>query len=516
MKSMKYLKYSVMVAGLALFAGCSKDNKAPGGITEPLQPEQSAIYPKPTPAKSSSETGYTGWVGDVMPYYFNDQFQIFFLHDAIDQVKQTSKGQHPIHRFTTKDLLTFNYEGEAVAYGTADRQDQLLGTGSVVKMNSTYYCYYTGHNSNAAWTATNPREAVMYATSSDLKTWTKKSAFKLTAPVGYSNTDFRDPSVFYNEEFNEYWMMVSTQKAGKAVLLVFTTKDLAADDWAIRGTLPVNNSNYLMMECAEIFKAGGKYYLLFAEDWSNSPGTRYRVANSTAGPWEMPAGGNDMFDGHQFYAGRSVSDGVSRYTMGWVHRRNPEANTGTLTWGGNLVTHELYPLSNGDLAVKIPASVANYFNNEADAKVKNVAGGATQTVGNFTLTGTGAVVRFTTTDKTVMVKGNIQLSQLDGSFNIGLNATENNTGSYMIKLEPKNNRIAAYNDALEVTHVPFNFIAGKAYAFKLVMENSVAVLYIDDKVALTNRIYGLTNNLWTIATDGLNVSVNNLKVATHQ
>ncbi len=76
---MKYLKYSVMVAGITLIAGCSKDNKSPGGITEPLQPEQSAIYPKPTPAKSSSETGYTGWVGDVMPYYFNDQFQLFFF-----------------------------------------------------------------------------------------------------------------------------------------------------------------------------------------------------------------------------------------------------------------------------------------------------------------------------------------------------------------------------------------------------------------------------------------------------
>ncbi|QEK53117.1 DUF4975 domain-containing protein [Pedobacter aquae] len=513
---MKKVKLTMILTGIALLTSCAKQKESAPVITNPVVADEVTIFPKPTPAKSSTETGYVGWIGDVMPYYFNNQFEIFFLHDATDQVKQLSKGQHPIHRFTTKDFLKFNYEGEAIAYSTADQQDQLIGTGSIVKHNQLYYCYYTGHNGSVNWISSNPREAVMYATSTDLKTWTKKNTFKLVAPIGYSSFDFRDPSVFYNEEFKEYWMMVSTQKSNKAVILVFTTKDLASDNWAIRGTLPIDNDNYLMMECAEIFKSGSKYYLLFAENWSATPGTRYRVANSTEGPWTMPVAGNDMFDGHQFYAGRSVSNGTQIYTMGWAHRRNPETNTGTLTWGGNLVTHELYTLSNGNLAVKLPASVLNYFNSETDAVVKNKSGNAVHTGTDFMFNGTGSIMRFNALNKTTMIKGSIKLAELNGSLIFGLNAKDDNTGSYTIKIEPQKNRIAGYNNNLEITRVSFKFTANTVYNFKLVMEKSVAILYINDEVALTNRVYNLNNNLWTISAEGINATVRNIKIATHK
>ncbi|RYY31066.1 MAG: DUF4975 domain-containing protein, partial [Sphingobacteriaceae bacterium] len=98
---------------------------------------------------------------------------------------------------------------------------------------------------------------------------------------------------------------------------------------------------------------------------------------------------------------------------------------------------------------------------------------------------------------------------------IGFNTAANNSSTYIVKFEPAANRIAGYNNGVEVTRVPFNFEANKTYAFSVVMDGSVAILYVNDQVALTNRIYSLQSNAWSLSADGLELKVSNLKVAGH-
>ena len=508
---------------LSLAFACSKSSSS--NVQPQPQPEQVfKIYPMPTAATSSSTTGYAGWVGDVMPYYFDGKFHLFFLHDAPDMVKRSSKGQHPIHSFTTTDMLNFNYEGEAIPYGNSATQDYLLGTGGVVKARNTYYFYYTGHNgstawlqnNNPGWTGANNREVIMYATSTDLKTWTKKDGFVLKAPNGFSTNNFRDPYVFYNEEFKEYWMVVSTQQAGKGVLLVYKTNDPASDNWVVRSTLNVEG-NYLMLECADIFKWGNKYYMLFAEDWSSTPGTHYRVASSSAGPWLMPANGNDMFDGYQFYAGRMAANNNNYYTFGWAHRRNPQNDNGTRTWGGNLISHQFTQLSNGILGIKAPNAVLNYFSKSGDLTIKTQDGTVTNSGSNFTIDGSTGTAGYTfaAIEGSAKTSGTINFSNTSGTASIGFNAATTATGTYVIKFEPNANRIAAYNYGTEVTRVPFKFEAGKDYNFNLIVDNSVVVLYVNGEVALTNRIYSAQNNVWSIRANSMKINLGNLKISTH-
>jgi beta-fructofuranosidase len=506
---------------LTLFA-CKKENSTTTSL--PYTDEKFNIYPKPTVAASAGSTNRTGWVGDVMPYYVNNQFELFFLHDATDKAKQSSTGQHDIHKFSSKDLLNFNYDGQAISYGTAATQDQLIGTGSMVKVGDTYYFYYTGHNgtsswlqnNNTAWVGGSNREAVMYATSKDLKAWTKKPGFVLKASDGYAGNDFRDPYVFYNEEFKEYWMLVSTQQGGKGTILVYKSTDPATDNWQIRGPLTVEG-NYLMLECADIVKIGDKYYLFFGEDWSNTPGTHYRVASSTAGPWMKPADGNDMFDGHQFYAGRMASNGTTNYSFGWAHRRTPENDNGTRTWGGNLISHEFVKLSNDKLGVKSPAAIRDYFTKETAAEIKGQAGTVKQTGTQYNLSGGPALAlyKFANLDGTSKIQGGLTFSNLAGTASLGFNTRADNTSSYVIKFEPAAKRIAAYNNGVEVTRVPFNFQAAKNYEFSVIADGSIAVLYVNDEVALTNRIYSMNGNMWSLSAEGMEVSVNNLRVIKH-
>lgn len=516
----RYLSAGALMITL-MAGGCSKDTISQTSMA-PTAETKFNIYPKATTNTATGST--TGWVGDVMPYYVNGQFELFYLHDAPDQVKQSSPGQHAIHKFSSKDLLTFSDDGEAISYGNINTQDYLIGTGSMMKVGDTYYYYYTGFNGSGSWLANNnpgfaganTREAIMYATSKDLKTWTKKSNYILRASSGYSGTDFRDPFVFYNDEFGQYWMLVSTQQGGKAVVLVYTATDPAANNWVIKGPLNVEG-DYLMLECSDILKIGGKYYMLFAEDWSSTPGTHYRVANSTAGPWLKPADGQDMFDGHQFYAGRATTDGSKYYTIGWAHRRSPENDNGTRNWGGNMVSHEFFPIGADKLGVRSPAAVSAYFGKEAEPAISGNAGTVSHTGANYTLSGSTALAlyKFGAADSTGKVSGSFSLSNLTGSASIGLNTGADNSSTYVIKMEPAKNRIAAYNNGQEVTRVPFTFEAGKTYTFSLVMDASMAVLYVNDQVALSNRVYSMPGKPWSLSADMLDLNVTNLKLLKH-
>ena len=506
---------------IALLA-CSKEKGI--GQAEPFKEEAFHIFPKPVISPAASNGQQTGWVGDVMPYFVNGQFEIFFLHDAPDQVKQSSAGQHAIHKFSSKNLLDFSYDGEVIPYGNKNTQDHLIGTGSMVKVGDLNYFYYTGHNNNGSWLQNNnpgwadgnSREAILYATSKDMGSWTKKNGFALKAPDGYSRNDFRDPYVFYNSEFSQYWMLVSTQSAGKGVILVYTSSDPATDQWTLKAPLNVEG-DYLMLECADIFKLEDKYYMLFAEDWSNTPGTHYRVANSTAGPWLKPADGNDMFDGYQFYAGRSASNGRQRFAFGWAHRRNPENDGGTKTWGGNLISHELFKTGTDKLGVKSPESVKAYFTKAIDPVITASSGTVSHAADTHVLTGSSTKAQYTfgSITGTTQIKGNLKLVNLTGAAGIGFNVQPNSSGTYVIKFEPLAKRIAAYNNGVEITRVPFNWEAGKQYAFNLVIDGSVAVLYLNDQVALTNRIYGMQSKSWSLFAENNVLTASSLKTVTH-
>lgn len=504
---------------LITFAACSKDSVQIA--TDTVKKETFNIFPKPEVNQNATNGREEGWVGDVMPYYANGKFEIFFLHDATDLAKYASSGQHAIHKFTSKNVLDFTYNGEMIRYGNNATQDHLIGTGGMVTTGGTSYFYYTGHNgnsnwlsnNNSVWTSTNHREAIMCATSNDLNTWTKKNNFLIQASNDYSNYDFRDPFVFYNDEFAEYWMLVSTKQAGKGVILVYKTTSPATQQWTIRGTLNIEG-DFLMLECSDIFKIDDKYYMLFAEDWSTTPGTHYRIANSTAGPWLKPTDGQDMFDGHQFYAARSATDGTNRYAFAWAHRRNNMSDDGTRTWGGNLITHQIYKQPNNKLGVKSPVAVRAYFNSENNAVTIEQTGSVSQVGDSYTLNGSAAkaFLKFDKLSGSTLIKGTITPSNTSGTAIIGFNTKTDNSSSYLIKIEPSQNRIAAYNNGSEVTRVPFTFQSAKSYNFSIVVDGSVVVLYLNDEIALTNRIYSAQGNHWSVAAENMQLNVNDLKI----
>jgi beta-fructofuranosidase len=266
------------------------------------------------------------------------------------------------------------------------------------------------------------------------------------------------------------------------------------------------------MECADIFKMGNYWYLMFSENWSTAKGTHYKMATSINGPWTRPQ--NDRIDGEYFYAGKTASDGNKRYVFGWNARKTPETDLGNKDWAGNMVIHELTQNSDGTLGTQAPEAVKKIFSKKTTVEVDATLGDVTINNGSYSLSGTTnkAMVTFKPVDKRAKINAEVTLTSTTGM--TGFVFHTNNTGSYYkIVLDATKNTIIGYNSASqEDTRIPFQFKTNTKYDVEMIVEGSIVVLYINGKAALTNRIYGREKNKWGVISEGQNTTITNLRV----
>lgn len=505
---------ALSIAFFSLLSCSQNDDNYVGGSISGGEAAISSIYPVPPSQWMGGTDPYysAGYTGDIMPYFDNGKFHVYFLHDA--QNKPAGKGFHDIHEYETTDLAAFSYKGQMIPFGNTNEPDFAVGTGSVVKVGNLYYFYYTGHNETTPFIQNNARESVLCATSTDLKNWTKVPNFKITAPAGYYDYDFRDPHVFYNEKDSNYNMIVSTQTepGRKAVLLAFTSTDPSKGNWQVKGPIYTTTpeENFLMMECADIFKMGNYWYLLFSENWGNNRGTHYRMASSIDGPWITPE--QDMIDGEYFYAAKTASDGNKRYAFGWTARKIPENDKGNKEWAGNMVIHQLNQNADGTLTFQAPEAVKAIFSKQSILELSEKNGTVTDNNGNFQLDGT-ASVSFKSSGKKTKINAVISLGNTTATAGFKFNVNE--AGDYFkIVLEPVNNRIAAYNSAMQLmSKIPFKTEKGVNYDVEIISDGSICTFYIGGKKVLSNRIYGRDLANWGLISEGQQFTVSNLKVA---
>ena len=501
----KNIHWFCFLCSFALLAACKKDevNYNKEDLTNPV-----SFFPAP-PSEWISFNGNTyyssGYVADAMPYFEGDSFHVFYLHDG-----DGNGGYHPIHEFTTADLVHYDYKGKMIAYGADADQDRALGTGSVVKAGNTYYFYYTGHN-DLHWNTGEPVEGVMYATSTDLKNWTKKTGFVIYPSTGYGPNDFRDPYVVYNDATSEYWMLVATKNNNQPVIALYTTTDPATDNWTLKDPLYTTDNNaYGVMECPDLFKMGNNWYLIFSENGVNRT-THYRMATSANGPWTTPA--VDVLDGAFFYAGKTASNGTNRYLFGWTYRKDGATDYGGNIFGGNLVTHQLIQNADGTLSTKTPDAISSLFTknislNQDSTHTSSVTGNS-YTLQDGGFTGFDLISgqkKITTTLKSLQTNG-------DAGFVFGY-ARPGNSDYYKLRLKNgmaytlKVQGTSEYIDA----QVPFSFTPGSNVNVEIVINNSVLVVTIDGKTTLTSRSYWLPNAKWGIYAAGGSVTFNDLKL----
>ena len=279
------------------------------------------------------------WVGDIMPYGKDGSFYVYHQRDT----RNPGPFGEPFGwaLATTKDFVTYKDYGESLKRGTDEEADQFIYAGSVFEAQGCFHAFYTGYNREFL-KAGKTSQTLLHATSQDGINWEKsKEALEIPPQSGYDRRNWRDPFVLWDEERQEYLLILGARKGEDkrkqtGRLVSFTSKNL--EKWKFQGDF-WSPGIFTMFEMPEIFKMGDWWYLVFSE-YSDGNKIHYRKSKSLYGPWIAPK--DDSFDGRAYYAGRTAFDGKRRVLFGWVPTRDGDDDKNSYLWGGTFVPHEVF------------------------------------------------------------------------------------------------------------------------------------------------------------------------------
>lgn len=427
------------------------------------------------------------WFGDCMPFGHNGEFYLYHQRDTRDPAPLENGQPFGWALATTSDFVTYKDFGESLKKGAYEAQDQYIYAGSVFEAEGEFHAFYTGFNREYAAQG-KASQVLMHATSKNLIDWEKTEDKLLFTPQpGYDKDDWRDPFVLWNEEKQEYLLILGARKIdGRKILngctVHFTSKNLK--DWEFQGDFWAPDI-YSMHEMPDLFKIGDWWYLVISE-YSDKNKIVYRRSKSLNGPWLAPV--DDAFDGRAYYAGRTHMVNGQRILFGWVPTKENDDDLGNFQWGGTFVAHEVFQREDGTLGVKMPDTVWNAFNDRipvknpitkletVDTKLEVELDSDLGDLFSFE-----ADVIFTEGTRSFALK--VYEDEATGeAYEFKFNIGENN---YVFDKTPNMPWFQCMNKGLDR---PIQLNAGENYNIRLIVDDTIATLYVNG-VALNTRMY---------------------------
>lgn len=475
---------------LGMLAGCGTNPPATDGTTTENTETEPMIQPYQAVPNQLFPTSHDAWVGDVMPMSDGEELKLYYLYDT----DHNGPLYHPIWLFTTDNLYEYHDKGLAVNYGPdLDAPDSAIGTGCVIQdKEGKYHCFYTGHNDTAPSKGMD-KECVMHAVSDDGLSWKKIPQDTFYAPDHYSSDDFRDPQVLWNEEEGCWWLIIAArdEKLG-GIVARYRSDDLTT--WTLMDPLFAPKKQH-MLECPDLFKMGDKYYLFYSWDCV----TYYAVSDHIGGPFVQAADPVLASTGFSYYAAKTAELNGTRYLCGWIGRKFEPTDTGTYSWAGTMMNHELVLKADGTLGVREPHTFSEYFTQEKPITAVDTSGTAETTGNGFKVSSpdkkTVSLVNFGQREPVFMLETDVTFTE-EGflGFCFGKDREYNKYTGVVVDakydaLHYEGSVLArmAYVDPLVKTD--YRLDPGKTYHLKLVMENEIATLYVDDAKVLCIRVY---------------------------
>lgn len=431
------------------------------------------------------------YVGDCMPYYEDGVYYIYYLKEGGDSFR------HSIYLATTTDFITYTeYDDPILVSSEEEMQDEWIGTGSVVKVEDTYYLFYTGHTDSGNFEY---GETIMLAKGDSLTSFEKVPDWEIIPDASLNQKrDFRDPQGYYDEETGMITFTITASQDGVARILKYTvSKDLSEITYdGIIFTDPIGKVYNL--ECSDTFRMGDTYYLTYS---AQDDTLWYAASEEPYGPYSDPI----RMDGPLFYAAKHVESEDGVYMAGWARRSQSESNTTSVSeWAGNLLVQQVKQLEDGSLVLEAVDAIAGQYQNSLDTTSTEISLTAEEEkvyeeIGNI--------------PERFMVKGSFTYEG-SGSFGLAFDFKDDESNYKLIAIDPENQKISlqfkggkrviAENDlALNV---------GETYDFTYIQENSVGVFYINDVTALTVRLYRVTEKPVRVYAEQNQVTFSNLEI----
>lgn len=433
---------------------------------------------------------------DVIPFYENGEFKLFYLRDYRD-ISVHGEGC-PWCLLTSSDLVHFHDHGPVLLRGGKEEQDLYVFTGCCIRAGEEYMIFYTGHNPHLREKGL-PEQKILRATSRDLLHWEKDRDFVFAAPDWLEMHDFRDPFVFYDEERKEYCMLIAGRlkngdpSSARGVTLLACSPDLT--HWEVEKEPFYAPHAYFTHECPDLFRIGDWWYLVFSE-FTDRIVTTYRMSRSPFGPWVSPK--INSFDGHAFYAAKSASDGKRRILFGWNCIKQDERDDAPWQWGGTIIPHEIVQQPDGTLAVKCPQEVAAQYPDRLPVAAGRTMGSVSYQGGKYLLGGDGkSLCMLGAMPENGKIELSFTASDDCGDFGLLLRADAGVDAYYAVRFEPRFNRLAMdiqpRADNTRHTQVDVErwcpVVPGEKNKLLILFEGSVLEVYVNDKVAMSARMF---------------------------
>lgn len=437
--------------------------------------------------------------GDAIPFFHGGRYHLYYLEAPAGKLDQPERGRTPWRHVVSDDLIHWEDLGIVLPLGTRDEADpDGIWTGSVIEKDGIIHIFYTGGN--------RPRETpqtICHATSSDGITFTKDEANPLFGPDTnwFEPRDWRDPFVFWREDRQEYWMLLSGRvhngaPGRRGVVVLCTSPDL--ETWTTHREPFYAPGNTWCMECPEVFELGGKWRMIFSR-FSEQAATIYREADSLESPWRTPA--HPALDGPRWYAAKSLTDDQGRrIAFGWVHDRRGFADDGEWLWGGDMcLPREIYAGEGDRLFVRLPQEIEDWLDDERPLPLVqnagNWAGNRATALGGYAAAAISlpplslALCRLTL---------DIAVEDLRGGVGVTLYSGPDQTDGLALFIDVGTGRVtlgdvvaAKEADRAPEPHVT-NWIAPRTsgnYRIDLYFRGDTIEIFIDRQVALTHRTY---------------------------
>lgn len=445
------------------------------------------------------------WVGDLIPYWENGTYYAFYLHDPRIRDKEYAE-ETTWHLVTTKDFVHLDYKGEAIKRGGDDRPNKNAYTGSVMRdRDGLCHAFYTAYNADIKINGKSV-QSVMQAVGSDPEHLETVEDFLFTADgVLYEEFDWRDPYVFWNEEEECYYMLLAARKKGGGklrggCLALCKSRDLF--HWTYEQPF-YQPEMYITMECPEVFKMGEYWYLVFST-FSDRFTTHYRMAKSLKGPWIIPE--DDVFDTRANYAIKTASDGKKRYACGWIASKYGSCDFGPWEWGGTMVFHEIVQEEKtGLLRIKPIPAVKEYYSQIEEKKPVTVYHGSVENEGEMlTLNSeTLGAALYPVSGDCFSLELHFKVKQAH-EFGIALHVDEQMETGYFLRMDPGKHEAAwdlwprseqGFYQWQIKGDVPVQIETARRlpdtdeFHVLILREEDICVVYINDEIALSTRMY---------------------------
>jgi len=439
-------------------------------------------------------------MGDPNPFYHDGSYYIYYLQNV---------GYHSWSVVKTDDLISSTFPREVLtASGQANASDQWLGSGSVVKAdNGQFHLFYTGHNKNLT-----PVEVTMRAESvgTDLYNWAPAPDEQFSGSAGYSDYDFRDPMVIWNEQQQNYWMLLTTRYDNQAAIGLYTSTDLK--NWTPQAPLYLEESA-LNLEVPDYFTIDDTPFMVYSDQRDQSRQVKY--LQQVDGVWTKPD--FDAIDGRAFYAARTAGTADERLLFGWVPHTEGRMDGNKYDWGGDLMVHQVRQ-SAGKLTVELPQKLKLAL---AEAMAVEPVWSQGSVSGSNEQVQVGQNAAFTLPKLSVKNRLSLTLSSAATAAIFGIQLRKVNDDqtatNVFIEINSAEGTVSYKTDSVDSNlnypsvQLPLNVLQGVALEVLLDPAAGVGAVYINQDKALSFRLYGLADYDVGIYSQNESVAVNGLQ-----